>query len=173
LGIAALEDKIVQSAVVEVLNQIWEEDFLDFSYGFRPGRSQHDALDALYVGITSKKVNYVLDLDIRSFIDKVGHEEREKFVRHRIGDERIVRLILKWMKAGVREDGKWFETKEGTPQGAVVSPLPANLYLHYVLDVWVQAWRKKVAGAGAEIRTGATPGQDAPDRIWALCRGTA
>jgi RNA-directed DNA polymerase len=121
LGIAALEDKIVQAAVVRVLNQIWEEDFLDFSYGFRPGRSQHDALDALYVGITSKKVNYVLDLDIRSFFDKVGHDHMEKFVRHRIGDERVVRLILKWMKAGVMEDGQWFETKEGTPQGSVTT----------------------------------------------------
>lgn len=145
LGIAALEDKIVQSAVVQVLNQIWEEDFLGFSYGFRPGRSQHDALDALYVAITSKKVNYVLDLDIRSFFDKVGHDHLEKFVRHRIGDERVVRLILKWLKAGVMEDGQWFETKEGTPQGAVVSPVLANLYLHYVLDLWVNAWRRKVA----------------------------
>jgi len=145
LGIAALEDKIAQAAVVRVLNQIWEEDFLDFSYGFRPGRSQHDALDALYVGITSKKVNYVLDLDIRSFFDKVGHDHLEKFIRYRIGDERLVRLILKWMKAGVMEDGQWFETKEGTPQGAVISPLLANLYLYYVLDLWVQAWRKKVA----------------------------
>jgi RNA-directed DNA polymerase len=145
LGIAALEDKIVQSAVVQVLNQIWEEDFLDFSYGFRPGSSQHDALDALHAGITSKKVNYVLDLDIRSFFDKVGHDHMERFVRHRIGDERLVRLILKWLKAGVMEDGQWFETKEGTPQGAVISPLLANLYLHYVLDVWVNAWRKKVA----------------------------
>jgi RNA-directed DNA polymerase len=145
LGIAALEDKIAQSAVVRVLNQIWEEDFLDFSYGFRPGRGQHDALDALYVGITSKKVNYVLDLDIRSFFDKVGHDHMEKFIRHRIGDERLVRLILKWLRAGVMEDGQWFETKEGTPQGAVVSPLLANLYLHYVLDLWVNAWRKKVA----------------------------
>jgi len=145
LGIAALEDKILQAAVVEVLNPIWEEDFLDFSYGFRPGRKQHDALDALYVGITSKKVNFVLDLDIRSFFDKVGHDHMEKFIRHRIGDERLVRLILKWLKAGVMEDGQWFETKEGTPQGAVVSPLLANLYLHYVLDLWVQAWRKKVA----------------------------
>jgi group II intron reverse transcriptase/maturase len=145
LGIAALEDKIAQAAVVEVLNQIWEEDFLDFSYGFRPGRSQHDALDALYVGITSKKVNYVVDLDIRSFFDKVGHDHLEKFVRHRIGDERMVRLILKWLRAGVIEDGQWFETKEGTPQGAVISPLLANLYLHYVLDLWVRAWRKKVA----------------------------
>jgi group II intron reverse transcriptase/maturase len=145
LGIAALEDKIAQAAVVRVLNQIWEEDFVDFSYGFRPGRSQHDALDALYVGITSKKVNYVVDLDIRSFFDKVGHDHLEKFVRHRIGDERLVRLILKWLRAGVMEDGQWFETREGTPQGAVISPLLANLYLHYVLDLWVKAWRKKVA----------------------------
>jgi group II intron reverse transcriptase/maturase len=145
LGIAALEDKIAQAAVVKVLNQIWEEDFLGFSYGFRPGRSQHEALDALYVGITSKKVNYVVDLDIRSFFDKVDHGHLEKFVRHRIGDERLVRLIQKWLRAGVVEDGKWFETKEGTPQGAVISPLLANLYLHYVLDLWVEAWRKKVA----------------------------
>jgi group II intron reverse transcriptase/maturase len=145
LGIAALEDKIAQAAVVKVLNQIWEEDFLGFSYGFRPGRSQHDALDALYVGITSKKVNYVVDLDIRSFFDKVDHGHLEKFVRHRIGDERLVRLIQKWLRAGVVEDGQWFETKEGTPQGAVISPLLANLYLHYVLDLWVEAWRKKVA----------------------------
>jgi RNA-directed DNA polymerase len=145
LGIAALEDKIVQSAVGEVLNQIWEEDFQDFSYGFRPGRSQHDALDALYVGIHRKKVNFVVDLDIRSFFDKVGHDHMERFVRHRIGDERIVRLIQKWLKAGVMEDGKWFETEEGTPQGSVISPVLANLYLHYVLDLWVEAWRKKVA----------------------------
>lgn len=145
LGIAALEDKIVQAAVVEVLNQIWEEDFLSFSYGFREGRSQHDALDALCVGITSKKVNYVLDLDIRSFFDKVGHDRLEEFVRHRIGDERVVRLILKWLKAGVMEDGQWFETKEGTPQGAVVSPVLANLYLHHVLDLWAHAWRQTVA----------------------------
>ena len=145
LGIAALEDKIVQRAVVQVLNQIWEEDFQDFSYGFRPGSSQHKALDALYVGITSRKVNYVVDLDIRSFFDKVGHDHMEKFIRHRIGDERLVRLILKWLRAGVMEDGKWFETEEGTPQGAVISPLLANLYLHYALDLWVEAWRKKVA----------------------------
>ena len=145
LGVAALEDKIVQSAMVQVLNQIWDEDFLDFSYGFRPGRSQHDALDALYVGITRRKVNFVVDLDIKSFFDKVGHDHMEGFIRQRIGDERVVRLILKWLKAGVMEDGQWFETKEGTPQGAVISPLPANLYLHYVLDQWVNAWRK---GAG-------------------------
>lgn len=145
LGIAALEDKIVQHALVEVLNRIWEEDFLDFSYGFRPGRSQHDALDALCAGIVSRKVNFIVDLDIRSFFDKVGHDHLERFIRHRIGDNRVVHLILKWVKAGVLEDGKWFETKEGTPQGAVISPLLANLYLHYVLDLWVNAWRKKVA----------------------------
>jgi group II intron reverse transcriptase/maturase len=145
LGIAALEDKIVQHAVVQVLNPIWEEDFLGFSYGFRAGRSQHDALDALYVGITRKKVNYVLDLDIRSFFDRVGHDHLEKFIRQRIGDERLVRLILKWLMAGVMEDGQWFETKEGTPQGAVVSPVLANLYLHHVLDLWAEAWRRKIA----------------------------
>jgi RNA-directed DNA polymerase len=145
LGIAALEDKIVQRAVVQVLNHIWEEDFRGFSYGFRPGSSQHNALDALSVGITSKKVNYVLDLDIRSFFDKVGHDHLEGFVRQRIGDERLVRLILKWLRAGVMEDGKWFETGEGTPQGAVISPLLANLYLHHVLDLWVEEWRRKQA----------------------------
>ena len=145
LGIAALEDKIVQHAVGRVLNQIWEEDFLGFSYGFRPGRSQHDGLDALYVGITSMKVNWVLDLDIRSFFDKISQEWLVQFVEHRIQDQRIVRLIQKWLKAGVLEDGQWFETKEGTPQGAVISPILANLYLHYVLDVWAEAWRKKVA----------------------------
>jgi RNA-directed DNA polymerase len=117
-GIAALEDKVVQHAVGTVLNQIWEEDFQGFSYGFRPGRSQHDALDALHVGITRKKVNWVLDLDIRSFFDKISHEWLVKFVEHRIADKRIVRLIQKWLKAGVREDGRWFETEEGTPQGS-------------------------------------------------------
>jgi len=145
LGIAALEDKIVQYAVANVLNQIWEEDFLGFSYGFRPGRSQHDALDALWVGIMRKKVNWIIDLDIRSFFDKIQHEWLVKFVEHRIGDKRIVRLIQKWLKAGVMEQGQWSETKEGSPQGAVISPTLANLYLHYVLDVWAEAWRKKVA----------------------------
>lgn len=145
LGIAALEDKIVQRAVGTVLNQIWEEDFLGFSYGFRPGRSQQDALDALYVGITQKRVNYIVDLDVRSFFDKVGHDWMIQFVEHRIGDQRVVRLIQKWLKAGVMEDGQWFETEEGTPQGSAISPILANLYLHYVLDVWVQAWREKVA----------------------------
>src|SRR6266700_3293428 len=121
LGIAALEDKIVQHAVGTVLNSIWEEDFKGFSYGFRQGRSQHDALDALYVGITQKKVNWVLDLDVKSFFDKVGHDWMIQFVEHRIADQRIVRLIRKWLKAGVMEDGRWFETEEGTPQGSVIS----------------------------------------------------
>jgi len=145
LGIAALEDKIVQHAVGTVLNQIWEEDFQGFSYGFRQGRGQHDALDALYVGITTRKVDWILDLDVRSFFDKISHEWLVKFVEYRIGDQRIVRLIQKWLKAGVVEDGRWFETEEGTPQGSVISPNLANLYLHYVLDVWADVWRKKVA----------------------------
>ena len=145
LGIAALEDKVVQHAVGTVLNQIWEEDFLGYSYGFRPERSQHDALDALSVGIMRKKVNWVLDLDVRSFFDKVDHPWLVQFVEHRIADQRIVRLIQKWLKAGVMEDGRWFETEEGTPQGSVISPILANLYLHHVLDLWVKAWRKKVA----------------------------
>ncbi len=145
LGIAALEDKIVQHAVGTVLNQIWEEDFLGFSYGFRRGRSQHDALDALYVGITRKKVNWILDLDIRAFFDSISHARLIQFVEHRIGDTRMVRLIQKWLQAGVMEQGRWSETKEGTPQGAVISPLLANLYLHYVLDLWVDQWRKKRA----------------------------
>jgi RNA-directed DNA polymerase len=145
LGIAALEDKIAQHAVGTVLSQIWEEDFLGFSYGFRPGRSQHDALDALYVGITRKKVNWVLDLDIRSFFDKIDHDWMIRFVEHRIGDQRIVRLIQKWLTAGVMEQGQWSETKEGTPQGAVISPSLANLYLHHALDLWVEQWRKKQA----------------------------
>ena len=145
LGIAALEDKIVQRAVGEVLSQIWEEDFKGFSYGFRPGRSQQDALDALFVGVTQKKVDWVLDLDIRSFFDKIDHDWMVRIVEHRIADRRVVRLIQKWLKAGVLEDGQWFETKEGIPQGAVISPLLANLYLHYVLDDWAQVWRQKAA----------------------------
>jgi RNA-directed DNA polymerase len=145
LGIAALEDKILQRAVGRVRNQIWEEDFLGFSYGFRPGRKPHDALDALWVGITRKKGNWVLDADIRGFFDHIDHEWLVKFVEHRMGDRRVVRLIQKWLPAGVLEQGKWIDTEEGTPQGAVLSPTLANLYLHYVLDVWVEAWRKKVA----------------------------
>src|SRR5450432_2520327 len=143
LGIAALEDKVVQQAVVTVLNEIYEEDFLGFSYGFRPGRSQHDGLDALAVGLRRKKVNWVLDLDVRGFFDNVSHEWLVTFVEHRIADRRIIRLIQKWLKAGVSEEGEWKETKVGTPQGAVASPLLANIYLHYVFDLWVKQWRRK------------------------------
>jgi group II intron reverse transcriptase/maturase len=145
LGVAALEDKIVQSAVGTVLSQIWEEDFLGFSYGFRPGRGQHDALDALWVGIVRRKVSWILDLDIRSYFDKIQHSWLVQFVEHRIGDRRVVRLIQKWLKAGVIEQGQWHEAEEGSPQGAVISPILANLYLHYALDLWVEAWRKKRA----------------------------
>jgi RNA-directed DNA polymerase len=145
LGIAAVEDKIVQHAVVTVLNQVYEADFLGFSYGFRPGRSAHDALDALWVGIVGKKVNWVLDADIRGFFDTINHEWLVKFVEHRIADRRIVRLIQKWLRAGVSEDGRVSETKLGTPQGAVASPLLANVYLHYVFDLWVQQWRQRNA----------------------------
>lgn len=145
LGIAALEDKIVQHAVVQVLNAIYEEDFLGFSYGFRPGRSQHDALDALWVGLMGKKVNWVLDADIRGFYDTIDHGWLMKFVEHRIADRRMLRLIRKWLRAGVSENGRWSETKVGTPQGAVASPLLANAYLHYVLDLWVKQWRGRHA----------------------------
>lgn len=145
LGIAALEDKIVQQAVVTVLNQIYEEDFLEFSYGFRPERSQHDALDALTVGLKRRKVNWILDADIRGFFDNMNHEWMMRFVEYRIADPRILRLIQKWLKAGVSEDGQWQESKVGTPQGAVISPLLANLYLHYVFDLWVNQWREKKA----------------------------
>src|ERR1022692_4062814 len=145
LGIAALEDKIVQQAVVTILNQIYEVDFKGYSYGFRPGRNPHQALDALTVGIQRKRVNWVLDADIRGFFDNLSHEWAVKFVEHRVADPRILRLIQKWLKAGVSEDGQWSESKVGTPQGAVVSPLLANVYLHYVFDLWVEAWRKKVA----------------------------
>jgi RNA-directed DNA polymerase len=145
LGIAALEDKIVQQAVVTILNQIYEVDFKGFSYGFRPGRSPHQALDALTAGIQWKRVNWVLDADIRGFFDNMSHEWTMKFLEHRVADRRILRLIQKWLKAGVSEDGQWSETKLGTPQGAVASPLLANVYLHYVFDLWVETWRKKVA----------------------------
>ena len=145
LGVAALEDKIVQQAVVTVLNQIYEEDFVGFSYGFRPGRSQHDALDALWVGIMRKKVNWILDADIRGFFDNLSHEWLVKFIEHRIADRRILRLIQKWLRAGVSEDGKWSKTEVGTPQGAVASPLLANVYLHYAFDLWVRQWRERHA----------------------------
>ena len=145
LGIAALEDKIVQQAVVRVLNQIYEVDFLGFSYGFRPRRSQHDALDALWVGLMGKKVNWVLDADIRGFFDNIDHGWLLKFLEHRIADRRILRLIQQWLRAGVSEDGQWTKTEVGTPQGAVASPLLANVFLHYVFDLWVQQWRTKSA----------------------------
>jgi RNA-directed DNA polymerase len=141
LGIAALEDKIVQRSVGKVLNQIYEEDFLGFSYGFRPGRGTQDALDVLWVGIMRKKVNWVLDADIRDCFGSFSHEWMVKFLQHRIGDRRILRLINKWLRAGVLEDGEWTETEKGTPQGSVISPLLANVYLHYVFDLWVQHWR--------------------------------
>jgi group II intron reverse transcriptase/maturase len=145
LGIAALEDKILQRAVVAVLNAIYEEDFLGFSYGFRPKRSQHDALDALMVGIQRRKVNWILDADYRSFFDTVSHSWLLRFLRHRIGDERILCLIGKWLKAGVLEEGVVTESEAGTPQGATASPLLANVYLHYVFDLWAQQWRKRHA----------------------------
>src|SRR6266481_5915996 len=145
LGIAALEDKIVQQAVVTILNEIYEVDFQGFSYGFRPGRSPHQALDALTVGIQRKRVNWVLDADIRGFFDNLSHEWTMKFIKHRVADLRMLRLVQKWLKAGVSEHGQWSETKLGTPQGAVASPLIANVYLHYLFDLWADVWRKKVA----------------------------
>ena len=145
LGVPVLEDKIVQRAAVEVLNAIYETDFIGFSYGFRPGRSQHQALDALYTGLLTRKVNWVLDLDIKSFFDGISHEWLVKFLEHRIADRRVVRLIQKWLNAGVLEEGKRIRVEEGTPQGGSASPLLANVYLHHVFDLWVQAWRRKRA----------------------------
>jgi RNA-directed DNA polymerase len=145
LGVAALEDKILQRAVVEVLNAVYEEDFLGFSYGFRPRRSPHDALDALSVGIVRKKVNYVLDADIRDFFTRLDQGWLERFLEHRIADKRVLRLIQKWLRAGVIEDGEWSKTEEGTAQGASVSPLLSNVYLHYVFDLWADQWRRRNA----------------------------
>ncbi|MGC8808449.1 MAG: group II intron reverse transcriptase/maturase [Thiomonas sp.] len=145
LAIAALEDKIVQGAAVMVLNAIYEEDFLGFSYGFRPGRGTHDALDALVVAINTRKVNYILDADIRSFFDSVSQSWLVRFVEHRIGDQRIVRLIRKWLRAGILEDGTVTVSDRGTGQGSVISPLLANVYLHYVLDLWAERWRRHEA----------------------------
>jgi RNA-directed DNA polymerase len=144
LGIASLEDKVLQRAVTEVLNAVYEADFRGFSYGFRPGRSQHDALDALAVGL-GRRVNWVLDADIRGFFDHLDREWLMKFLRHRIADERILRLVMKWLNAGVLEDGQWSDSGEGTPQGGSLSPLLANVYLHYVLDLWADHWRKTQA----------------------------
>ncbi len=145
LAVAALEDKIVQRATAAVLNAIYEEDFLGFSYGFRPKRGQHDALDALVVGISSTRVNYILDADIRSFFDEVSQEWLVRFLRHRIGDPRIIRLIQKWLKAGILEDGVVTTSDKGTGQGSVISPLLANVYLHYVFDLWAERWRRREA----------------------------
>jgi group II intron reverse transcriptase/maturase len=145
LAIAALEDKIVQGAAVMVLNAIYEEDFLGFSYGFRPGRGTHDALDALSVAITKRKVNYILDADIRSFFDSVSQEWLVRFAEHRIGDKRIIRLIRKWLQAGILEDGAVTVSDRGTGQGSVASPLLANIYLHYVFDLWAERWRRHEA----------------------------
>jgi retron-type reverse transcriptase len=191
LGIAALEDKIVQRAVVEVLNAIYEADFLGFSYGFRPGRGQHDALDALAAGIESKAVNWILDADIKGFFDSISHEWMMRFMEHRIGDRRVLRLIRKWLTAGVMEDGVRQPATQGTPQGAVISPLLANIYLHYVYDLWAEQWRlrdgrgairrrhsgrlrapvrrRKLPGTTTHphggIRLGVAPREDSPDRI--------
>jgi RNA-directed DNA polymerase len=145
LAVAALEDKIVQRAVVALLNAIYEEDFLGFSYGFRPGRGTHDALDALCVGIDSRKVSWIVDADIRWFFDTVSQDWIIRFVEHRIGDRRIIRLIRKWLKVGVLEDGIVTVRDRGTGQGAVISPLLANIYLHYVLDLWAERWRRREA----------------------------
>jgi RNA-directed DNA polymerase len=143
IGVPTLEDKIVQRAVVEVLNAIYEQDFVGFSYGFRPGRSQHQALDALAVGIDRTQVNWVLDADIRGFFDTIEHGWLVKFLEHRIGDRRIVRLIQKWLNAGALEDGTRTTSDVGTPQGGSISPLLGNIYLHYVFDLWVRQWRAK------------------------------
>jgi RNA-directed DNA polymerase len=145
LGIAAVEDKIVQQAARTVLECIYEQDFLGFSYGFRPGRSPHRALDALYVGITKRKVNWIIDADIRGFFDHISHEWLMKFLEHRIADRRMLRLLKKWLRAGVSEEGEWSPTTVGTPQGAVISPLYANVFLHYVLDLWIHDWRQRHA----------------------------
>ncbi len=145
LGIPALEDKIVQGVTAQIFTVIWEAEFLGFSYGFRPGRNPHNALDALTVGITQKRVNWVLDADIRGFYDTISHEWLVKFIEHRIGDKRIVRLIQRWLKAGVLEDGSWTPSEEGTPQGGLISPVLANIYLHYAFDQWAHQWRKRNA----------------------------
>lgn len=145
LAVAALEDKLVQKAVAAVLSEIYEEDFLGFSYGFRPERGQHDALDALIVGISSKKVNFILDADIRSFFTEVSQQWVVRFLEHRIGDPRIIRLVQKWLRAGVLEDGIVTVEENGTGQGSVISPLLSNVYLHYVFDLWAERWRRREA----------------------------
>ena len=143
---------MVQRALVTVLNCIYEVDFLGFSYGFRPGRSQHDALDALFVGIMKRKVNWVFDADIRGYFDAISHEWLVKLIEHRIADRRVVRLIQKWLSAGVLEDGEWRSSEVGTPQGGGISPLLANVYLHYVFDLWVRDWRRQAKGDVIVVR---------------------
>ena len=145
IGIAAVEDKIVQQALLWIMESVYEEDFQGFSYGFRPGRSQHNALDAVYIALTQKKVSWVLDADIKGFFNHISHEWMLTFIKHRITDRRVLGLTELFLKAGVSEDGQWSRTVGGTPQGAVISPLYANIYLHYVLDLWVRQWRKKHA----------------------------
>jgi group II intron reverse transcriptase/maturase len=145
LGIPALEDKIVESVVAQIFSVIWEEEFLGFSYGFRPGRSPHLALDALTVGIERKRVRWVLEIDIRAYFDMISHEWLMKFIEHRIGDRRILDLIQKWLRAGVLEEGSWTQSEEGTPQGNLISPVLANIYLHYAFDQWAHQWRKRDA----------------------------
>ena len=145
LGVPAVEDKLLQSAVAEVLSSIYEVDFLGFSYGFRPGRSCHQALASLHTALMSRSVNWVLDADIRKFFDSMDHEWLLRMLGHRIADRRVLRLISQWLRAGVLEQGEWKETEQGTPQGAGISPLLANVFLHYVLDLWVHQWRRRQA----------------------------
>jgi group II intron reverse transcriptase/maturase len=177
LGIASLEDKIVQRALVDVLNAVYETDFLGFSYGFRPGRKPHDALDALTAGICGRKVSWVLDADIRDFFGSLDRDWLGKFLRHRIADERVLRLIGKWLAAGVIEDGKLLETGQGSPQGASVSPLLANVYLHYVLDLWIRWWRENHARGDvivvrfADDFVAGFQYQDDAEKFWAALRG--
>jgi RNA-directed DNA polymerase len=152
LGVTTVEDKIVQSATSQVLNAIYETDFVGFSYGFRPGRNQHQALDAVWVGIKRKRVGWVLDADIRGFFDAIDHQWMTKFVEHRVGDKRVVRLIQKWLKAGVMKDEVVSDSELGTPQGGSISPLLANIYLHYVLDLWVAHWRRRKSGDVIVVR---------------------
>jgi len=151
LGVTALEDKVAQQAAATVLNQIYETDFMGFSYGFREKRSQHNALDAIHVGISRCKINYILDADISGFFDKINHEWLLKFLEHRVADRRMLRLIRKWLKVGVVEDGKRTSQDIGTPQGSVISPLLANVYLHYAQDLWAHQWRKRHAGGNVII----------------------
>jgi group II intron reverse transcriptase/maturase len=176
LGVAALEDKILQRAVVEVLNTIYEADFLGFSYGFRPGRSPHQALDALAFGIQRKRVNWVLDTDFREYFSSLDHQWLERFLEHRIADRRVLRLIQKWLAAGVIEDGAWTESLEGVPQGASASPLLGNVYLHYVFDLWAHQWRTRHARGDVVIVRFADDAvvgfehRDDAERFWADLR---